>query len=283
MNTLNRSTAASLMAPALFLTNFFLLLPLAVLFWISFNDGYPMVADTSASMTSYVKVLTDSYYLRILARTVGMAFAITAFALFFALPIAHLLARTQSRFKNLLLLAIILPLFVGNAVRALGWMLVLGKQGILNTMVESIGLGGPYSIMYTGYAVLVGAATVNMPYLILTLQSVMERLDPAVEEASVSLGATPFQTWYLVTLPLITPGLLAACTLSFILSMNAYATPVLLGGPRFRMMAPAIADEILVKSNWAVGGVLAFLLISVTLCLTIVLNRVLARGVGGAG
>lgn len=155
-------------------------------------------------------------------------------------------------------------------------MLALGERGVANTILGSLHLGGPFKIMYTGTAVLIGAAAVNLPYLVLTLQSVLERLNPSLEEAAISLGATPFQTWRLVTLPLMAPGVLAACTLSFILSMNAYATPVLLGGPRFRMMGPAVSDEILVKNNWSTGAVLAFVLV-LTLALTIGLNAVLSR------
>jgi putative spermidine/putrescine transport system permease protein len=282
LSEIRKLTAASLLAPALIITSLFLIAPLLVLFWVSLHDGYPVAQETSLGIASYVKTLTDPYYLDILLTTITMALGITGLALFFALPLSHFLARTQSRFKSLFLLAIILPLFVGNAVRAIGWMLALGERGVFNTLVEDLGLGGPYRVMYSGTAVLIGAAAVNLPYLVLTLQSVIERLNPSVEEASISLGATPFQTWRLVTLPLIAPGLLAACSLSFILSMNAYATPVLLGGPRFRMMGPTVADEIIVKNNWSVGAVLAFMLISVTLILTVLLNRALSRGITGS-
>jgi len=274
-------TAAGLMAPALILTSLFLIVPQLVLLWISFKEGYPASDTGPLTLANYAKVITDSYYLDILLTTILMALAITGLALFFALPVAHFLARTRSRFKSLFLLAVILPLFVGNAVRAIGWMLALGERGVFNTLAGAAGLGGPYKIIYTGTAVLIGAAAVNLPYMILTLQSVLERINPAVEEAAISLGATPFGTWRLVTLPLMAPGLLAACTLSFILAMNAYATPVLLGGPRFRMMGPAVSDEILVKNSWSTGAVLSFVLIIVTLTLTVLLNRGLSRTIGG--
>ena len=96
-------------------------------------------------------------------------------------------------------------------------------------------------------------------------------------EAALSLGATPFDAWRLVTLPLAIPGVLAAAVLCFILTMNAYATPVLLGGPRFQMMAPVVANEVLNQNNWPFGGALAFMLMAVTLLLTIIANVVVAR------
>lgn len=283
MNEQSKVAAAGLMGPALFLTVVFLVVPQAVLLWISLKEGYPVVEDAPISLSSYFKVITDGYYLGILGITVLMALSITTLALFFALPIAHFLARTQSRYKSVLLLAVILPLFVGNAVRAIGWMLAMGERGVFNTIVGNLFDIGPYKIMYSATAVLVGAAAVNLPYLVLTIQSVLERLNPSVEEASISLGATPFQTWRLITLPLMAPGVLAACSLSFILSMNAYATPVLLGGPSFRMMAPTVATEILIKANWSVGAVLSFILIVTTLVLAVTINRFLSRSVGGKG
>jgi putative spermidine/putrescine transport system permease protein len=258
----------------------FWLFPLVFVVAISVYKGDPIQDDVLVpviSLRHYFDALEDGYYLKILLETVKMAIGITLLALFFGLPTAHFLARTQSRFKSVMLLAIILPLFIGNAVRAIGWMLALGDGGILDRMALAVGASHPFHIMYTETAVLIGATAVNLPYVILTLQSVIERIDPSIEEVSNSLGATPFETWRLVMLPMMYPGVVAASTLSFILSMNAYATPVLLGGPSFRMMAPAIADEMLGKNNWPVGAVLAVILIAVTLVLAAALNRVFTR------
>ena len=96
-------------------------------------------------------------------------------------------------------------------------------------------------------------------------------------EAALGLGATPFEAWRLVTLPLAIPGVLAAAVLCFILTMNAYATPVLLGGPRFQMMAPVVANEVLNQNNWPFGAALSFMLMIVTLLLTVIANVVVAR------
>jgi putative spermidine/putrescine transport system permease protein len=271
-------TAASLMGPALFVTFVFLVIPLIMLIALSLYRGTPLENDfVGFTFGHYISVLTDKYYMGTLLNTVKMAVEITVLALVFAFPTAQFMARTQSRFKSLLWLAIILPLFVGNAVRALGWMLAFSKGGVVDSLASHVGLRGADHLMYSPTAVLIGGTAVNLPYVILTLQSVIEQIDPSVEEASRSLGAAPFKTWWLVTFPLMAPGFLAACTLSFILAMNAYATPVLLGGPRFRMMAPTIADEIIVENNWPVGAVLAVVLILVTLTLTVILNLVLQR------
>jgi putative spermidine/putrescine transport system permease protein len=125
--------------------------------------------------------------------------------------------------------------------------------------------------------VLVGIVSVNLPFVTLTVESVIEGIDSALGEAAASLGATPFTAWRLVTLPLALPGLLAAGALSFILTMNAYATPVLLGGPQFVMMAPLVYVQFAGKSNWPFGAAVSFILMATTLILTAVANLMVQR------
>ncbi len=273
------SGAAPLVLPSTALVFVFLVLPLLLLFRYSFNRFVPGQFMVEAfSLENYVKFVTDPYYVGVLKTTLLVAVAVTAACLAAAFPVALLLARSRSRLKNVLVLAVILPLFVGNAVRAAGWMVALGRQGLVSVAATSLGLADrPFELMYTPAAVIIGIISVNLPFVVLTLQSVLEGIDPLAEEASLSLGATPFETWRLVTLPLAAPGLLAAGILCFILTMNAYATPVLLGGPRFQMMAPRVADEILGQTNWPFGAALAFVLIVVTLGLTALVNAFIAR------
>jgi putative spermidine/putrescine transport system permease protein len=207
-----------------------------------------------------------------------MAIGVTIACLVAGFPAALYLARVSARFKAILILAVILPLFVGNAVRAAGWMVAFGQKGIVNYVLALFApAAGPLTLMYTPTAVLIGIISVNLPFVVLTLQSVLEGIDPAAEEAALSLGATPFEAWRLVTLPLAIPGVLAAGVLCFILAMNAYATPVLLGGPRFQMMAPVVANEVLNQNNWPFGAALSFVLMVVTLALTAIANAAVIR------
>ncbi|WP_246129286.1 ABC transporter permease [Verticiella sediminum] len=275
----NRLRAAALVAPATLVTIIFLVLPLLLLLRYSLNRYVPgefMVEALTGA--NYVQAFLDPYYRGILGKTIFMAALVTALCIVLGLPLAQFLARTTSRYKSLLLLCVIVPLFVGNAVRAAGWMVAFGQQGLVNQVGLFSGiLDAPVDIMYTPAAVLIGLLSVNLPFVVLTIQSVLEGIDRSAEEASLSLGATSFETWRLVTLPLAMPGVLAAALMSFILAMNAYATPMLLGGPGFRMMAPVVADEILVKNNWPFGATLSLLLIAITTVLTLAINRFLAR------
>ncbi len=273
-------TAGALLAPATIFIALCLLAPLFILFRYSLNEFIPtrkMMVE-AVTVANYVKFFTDPYYTAILWTTVRIAVTVTAACLLLGFPLAYVVARTQSRFKNLLIISIVLPLFVGNAVRAAGWMTVFGSKGFLNTVLAWMGLiDKPIEIMFTENAVVVGIIAVNLPFMVLTLQSVIESIDRAVEEAAFSLGAPPATMFRRVLWPLALPGILAGTILCFILAMNAYATPILLGGPLFKMMAPLVYNQFTQQANWPFGGAIAFILMSVTLGLTLIANLIFQR------
>jgi putative spermidine/putrescine transport system permease protein len=272
-----RTTAAVMLAPATIVVLLVLALPLVLLMRYSLNHFEPGQFMVEAlTLENYAKLFSDAYYLGVLRTTVVMALAVTAACLALGFPLALAIARAEPRRKAVLIVLVVVPLFVGNAVRAAGWMVAFGQKGLVNATLESVGLA-PATIMYTPLAVFIGIISVNLPFVTLTLQSVIEGIDRALGDAAASLGATPFAAWRLVTVPLALPGLLAASALSFILTMNAYATPLLLGGPRFQMMGPTLAREILAQSNWPFGASLAFVLIAFTLASTALANVLITR------
>ena len=269
-------TAAGLVGPATIYVALGLLLPLAILFRYSLNQFVPGKFMVDAlTVESYVKFFTDAYYTGVLARTVRVAFITTAICLLMGFPLAYVLARTRTRYKNILIMLVVLPLFVGNAVRAAGWMVAFGNKGVINASLMGTGMiSTPLEIMFTETAVIIGITAVNLPFMVLTLQSVIEGIDRAVEEAAFNLGATPLMMARRVLFPLAMPGVLAGTILTFILSMNAYATPVLLGGPRFQMMGPLVYNQFVQQNNWPFGGAIAFILMTATLLLTMAANLV---------
>ncbi len=273
-------TATALLGPATVFIAVSLFAPLAILFRFSLNQFTAATKTMVEAVTweNYAKFFTDPYYTSTLLTTVEMALMVTVICLVMGFPLAYAVARTQSRFKNLMIISIVLPLFVGNSVRAAGWMVVFGNRGFFNTVLMWLGLiHKPLEIMFTENAVLIGIVAVNLPFMVLSLQSVIEGIDRAVEEAAFSLGAPPLAMFRRVLWPLALPGILAGTILTFILAMNAYATPFLLGGPLFKMMAPVIYNEFTQKTNWPFGGAIAFILMSVTLGLTLLANVILQR------
>lgn len=273
-------TATGLLAPATIFVALCLLAPLAILFRYSLNEFIPtkkMMVE-AVTVANYVRFFTDPYYTAILWTTVRIAVTVTAACLLLGFPLAYVMARTQSRYKNVLIILTVLPLFVGNAVRAAGWMTVFGSKGFFNATLQGFGLiDKPLEIMYTEKAVLIGIIAVNLPFMVLTLQSVIESIDRAVEEAAFSLGAPPLTMFRRVLWPLAMPGILAGTILCFILAMNAYATPFLLGGPLFKMMAPLVYNQFTQQANWPFGAAIAFILMTVTLGLTLTANLIFQR------
>jgi putative spermidine/putrescine transport system permease protein len=208
--------------------------------------------------------------------TIVVALVVTALCLLFGLPLAYRLARTSSRWKSAWMLLIVLPLFIGSTVRTVGWMILFAQRGLMDSAAGWM-FGYRIDLMYTTTAVIIGTLSVNLPFMVLTLQSVFEGIDTRLEEAAQGLGAPPARAFWRVVWPLAMPGVGVAAILSFILGMNAYATPVLLGGPRFQMMAPLLFWEFNTNSNWPFSAALAFILMATTLLLTTLANIVIPR------
>jgi putative spermidine/putrescine transport system permease protein len=271
-------SAATLIGPATVFVAAGLVLPLAILLRYSFNLFEPrrMMVETF-SLANYIKFFSDPYYTGVLGTTLRVAALCTVICLLMGLPLAYVLARNQTRFKNVLIMLVVLPLFVGNAVRAAGWMTLFGSKGFLNVTLMQIGaITQPLQIMYTEGAVIAGIIAVNLPYMVLTLQSVIEGVNRSLEEAAFSLGAGPMTMFRRVLLPLALPGIIAGTILTFILGMNAYATPVLLGGPQFKMMGPLVYGQFQLN-NWPFGASVAFVLMTATLVLTASANILVQR------
>jgi putative spermidine/putrescine transport system permease protein len=274
-----RRIGASMAFPASLVVLLIVLVPIVLMFRYSF-EHYDAVETVRAGFTleNYVKFFGDAYYRNVFFTTLWVAALCTVMALVLGFPVAYFLAKTQSRHKSLLIILLVFPLLVGSVVRAAGWMVILGNAGAVNAVLVGLGITAePVKLLYTPLAVVVGTTAVVMPYFILTLQSVLEGIDFAVEEAAQNLGANFFTTLRRVVLPIAAPGVGAGTVLVFILCMNAYATPVLLGGTGLTMMAPALYDQITRGSNWPFGAALALVLVGATLIMALLANWLIHR------
>lgn len=256
-----------------------IMLPVLLMFRYSFNyhDAVDIMRE-GFTLENYVKFFSDAYYRGVFFDTVKIAAICTSLALLLGFPVAYFLAKTQTKHKSLLIILLVFPLMVGNVVRAAGWMVVLGNAGVINAiLVWSGAVEQPIKLLYTPLAVVIGTTAVVLPYMILTLQSVLEGIDFTVEEAAQNLGANFVTTFFRVVLPIAAPGVAAGTVLVFILCMNAYATPVLLGGSGITMMAPALYGQIAKASNWAFGSSLALILVVATMLMALVSNWLIHR------
>lgn len=271
-------SAASLLAPATVLVGAMMLAPLVLLARYSLNKFDPtQLMIAAVTPQNYVRFFSDPYYLGVLWVTIRVSVIVTVACLLLGIPMAWRLARTQSRWKSAFVMLLILPLFIGSVTRTAGWMILFARGGMLDiAMRATFGMRG-FDLMYTETAVVFGIISINLPFTILTLQSVFEGIDPRLEEAAASMGAPPGRSFRRVIMPLSMPGMLIAGALCFILSMNAFPTPLLLGGPRFQMMAPLLFWEFSNNNNWPFAGVLAFILMATTLALTLLATWVVPR------
>jgi putative spermidine/putrescine transport system permease protein len=270
---------ALLVLPACLLVLGLLVGPMIIMFRISLNHFSPTQLMIEAfSFDNYVQAAADPYYQEIILTTLGMALLCTALTLVIAFPAAYWVGRLESRWKSLVVIATLFPLLVGNVVRSAGWMALFDRDGLINVTLRWAHLiGEPLTLMYTPKAVVFGVVAVVLPYMILTIASVIESIPRDLEEAAANLGASGLTTFWRVILPLSAPGVAAGSILVFVLCMNTYATAVLLGGPRFKMMAPAVFDQFVRGNNWPMGATLAFMLLAVTMSFTVFGSIAFAR------
>lgn len=275
-----RLRSGALVVPALLLVVVFLFAPLGLILRFSFDRFDPLKLMLGVfSPANYVQAFADPYYLGVLSITAQIAALSTAVVMLMAFPVAYFVSRVQSeRLRGWLIILTVLPLLLGNAVRSAAWMLVMGTKGVANSVFIGLGLiDEPLKILYTPTAVVIALVSVLLPFAIITLQSVMDSIPASLEEAGRSLGHSPLRTVGNVVLPLAMPGVIAAAAICFALAMNAYATPVLIGGPTMKMMGPVVFEQIAKANNWPFGSTLACLLMAVTLLLTVVSTRMLHR------
>ncbi len=271
------TAAAAFTSPALAAVMVMLVAPLLLVLRFSLNryDATDLMIET-VTPENYLRFISDPFYVGVMRTTLGVALLSTALCLLMGLPIAYRLARMQSRWKTVCMLAMILPLFVGSVTRMVGWMILFARGGMLDSTLRWA-TGHGLELMYTPFAVVAGIVSINLPVVVLTVQSTMETIDTRLEEAAQSLGASPGRSFWRVVWPLALPGIAIAGILCFILAMNAYATPYLLGGPRFQMMAPLLYWEFSTNNNWPFAAALALILMATTLVLTAGSNLLIPR------
>ena len=210
--------------------------------------------------------LFDLYYLRLFGRTLRLGLVTTVVCALLGYPLAYFLARARGKVLTIGLFLLIMPLMVSTVIRIFGWIVILGRKGLVNQALMALGLE-PVKLLYTETAVVIGLVNIFMPFMVLPLMASIERISPNLEAAAQNLGANWIQTFRRVILPLSLPGLISGCLLVYSISISAFVTPALIGNSRERMAAQQIYDEVLVSFNWPVASSLALTLVLLTLVL----------------
>ena len=272
--TASKATPWFLSGPALVLFVALLLVPLLLTAILSFNVYDPVVGAKSGEFTlaHYVHVFTDSYYLGIFWRTFWMSALVAVICVLVGAPEAYVLSRMRNPWRSILLLVVLAPLLVSVVVRAFGWSMLLGPEGLVNGMLGLVGIG-PVKILYTETAVIIALVHVMLPFMVIPVWTSLQKLDPGVENAALSLRASPFTTLRRVVLPQVMPGILSGSLIVFGLSASSFAIPGLLGGRRLKMVATIVYDEYLHELNWPLGAAIALILLVANLAVMLSYNR----------
>ncbi|MCU1232896.1 MAG: binding-protein-dependent transport system inner rane component [Candidatus Solibacter sp.] len=222
---------------------------------------------------SYARLI-DPLYLTILWRSFVMAAVATALCLLFAFPAALFISRSTSH-RNLYLQLVMLPFWTSFLVRTYAWLFLLRDTGLINTLLESLGLThAPLPLLYNDGAVLLGLVYGYLPFMVLPIYATLERLDPALVEAAADLGARPMTTVFRVIVPLSKPGIVAGSILVFIPCLGAYLTPDLLGGGRTVMVGNLVQNQFTTARDWPFGSAISMaLMLIVTLLLVLFLRK----------
>lgn len=240
-----------LAAPAVFALLVFLVLPVAVLIGES-------LTGPGGALEPYVKFLSSGYNQRVIWRTLQIAGATTLLALALGLIVASALARIGGTLGQILLFLCVFPLLTSALVRSFAWMVILGRQGLVNTGLQSIGvIDAPLSLLFNPTAMVIGLVYLFTPLAILTLKGAIEAIAPQVREAATTLGATPIRLFTQVTLPLLVPSLIVSAVLIFTGSLAAFATARLLGSERHMILPTLLHEKVMVSFDWAAGSVIA--------------------------
>ena len=252
---------------------------LALLFFFILPMVYILIRTLTENGTAdFTEFFTDPFYLDILWTTIRVSLVSTAVSLLLGYPTAYYMARTTSRLKQAMVIVILFPFLVSAVVRSYGWMVILGTNGLLNQLLLGLGLiSEPLKLLNTEAAVIIGMIHLLIPYMILSLVGVLQSIDPNVEYAAYSLGASPMTTFRKVVFPLSTPGIISGCVLVFTMSMTSYVTPKLLGGSKFRMMATMVVQEINVNFDWGAASAISYILLAVILVVQVVVVLVTGR------
>ena len=261
-----------------------LALPLAALFVVCFIAPFVVLVAMSLhadaqmktwSVAQYVKFFGDTFNLSILGGTVWLAVKATLVCLLFGYPIAWVASRASARWQSLLVFLVVLPILTSVVVRTFAWIVILGREGILNDTLRLLRIvDQPVPLLFSETGVIAVLAQVQMPLMVLPLLATLTRIDPNLTDASAALGAGAWRTFLRVTLPLSAPGLVAGCILVFSACATAFVTQTLIGGARLIYMPLHIYQQAVGANNWPFAAAISVVFTLAVMVVIYALNRI---------
>ncbi len=238
----------------------FFAVPLVLLLWVSLQG------EAGVSLVHYTRFLQDGLGPRVLGATLRIGAEVTLFCLLLAYPLAMVFRAAPGWGKGLITLIVLLPLLTSVVVRTFAWIVVLGRQGVVNATLQSLGLIDlPLRLLYTEGGLVAALVQVQMPLMFLPLATALGRIDPNLEDASAALGAGIWRTFLRVVVPLSLPGALAGCILTFAAAVTAFITQSLVGGGQLLLMPGFIYQQAITLQNWPFAAAISIIFLAAVL------------------
>ncbi|MDB5954791.1 ABC transporter permease [Ramlibacter sp.] len=271
-------SSLSLALPLALFFAVFVIAPLVLLAYVSLHvDG----TLAQAGFAQYAKFLGDRFNLGVLGATLGLGLQVVALSAVIGFPLAWLYTQAPRRWQGPLLLLIILPLLTSSVVRTFAWVVILGRQGIVNSALLDLGvIAEPLKLLYTHGAVAVALAQIELPLMVLPLVTALMNIDPNLRPASLALGAGHWRTFWQITVPLSMPGLLTGCVLVFASSVSAFVTQTLVGGGQHMYMPFYMYQQAIEANNYPFAAAVAMLLLGCVLAVVMAVNALGRRSKG---
>ena len=272
----NRKRIAVLMGPPALFLLFLFVLPLAVMAIFTFRAGAFGAEREVFTLAHYREFLANPAYTRMLWRSTWIAFLVSALSVTLAYPLAYFLAFRVGGRKVILLTILIVPAWTSYLLRILAWRLILGSNGVLNSILLSLGIMDEATpiLLYSMTAVAITLTYVWIPFVALPIFVSLERINRSVLEAAADLGCAPWQAFLRVTLPLSMPGVLGGFFFAFIPTLGEYVTPMLVGGAKGVMYGNLIQDQFVRALNWPLGSIMSLAMLLVALLMMALFLRV---------
>lgn len=230
------------------------------------------------SLDGYVRLMTDPFTYFLFGRTIGLSMAVTALCLLFGFPVAYLYTRVRSKLWKVVILGVVItPLLTSSLVLSFGWIVILGRRGLLNELLIDSGLiAEPMSLLFTLQGVFIGMVQVHLPFMIVPLIASLQSMSRDLEESAADLGATKWQIFWRITIPQSVPGIAAGASLAFILAYTAFTVPTLMGGASMQIVSVYIWNNVRLLA-WDTAAAYSTALLLTSLALIVGFNVIMRR------
>jgi ABC-type spermidine/putrescine transport system permease subunit I len=273
------SILTAILVPPLLILVVFFVVPLAYLLFVSFmGNSTTNLYDLTPTIINYTEIATDPFYWLIIKRTLLSTATVLTFCFLIGYPVAFYASRLNARGRLIMLMILMVPLMVSNVVRAYGWVAILGRRGMISGTLWHLGwIDRPIQFLYNFNAITLGLLTILLPFMVISLTNSLITIDKSYAEAAESLGAGPWKTFLRVTLPLSSPGIASGLMLVTFLTLSAYVSIALLGGPRYKLLVSLVFDSVS-TFRWPRAAALSFTLLIIALAIALIVQTVVRPG-----